>query len=116
MDVLVSIILVIFGFLQIVLFFKVWEMTNDVAKIREVIEKICNKQGSKVESSHKQLSPATRPIKSVKADIALYSWVKELKTNQEFQVMEIIDDNTYLCFNKNHSEGIKFTRADIEVI
>lgn len=31
-----SVILIVFGILQIVLFFKVWEMTNDVKKIKEI--------------------------------------------------------------------------------
>lgn len=34
---LVSIIIIVFGILQIILFFKIWEMTNDVKKIRKAI-------------------------------------------------------------------------------
>lgn len=34
---LVSIILIVFGVLQIILFFKLWGMTNDVRKIKERI-------------------------------------------------------------------------------
>lgn len=33
-----SIILIVFGILQIVLFFKVWGMTNDVKKIKEIAQ------------------------------------------------------------------------------
>lgn len=34
---LVSIIIIVFGILQIILFFKIWGMTNDVKKIRKAI-------------------------------------------------------------------------------
>jgi hypothetical protein len=33
----VSIVIIVFGILQIILFFKLWEMTNDVKKIRKAI-------------------------------------------------------------------------------
>lgn len=32
-----SVILIVFGILQIILFFKVWIMTNDVKKIKEIV-------------------------------------------------------------------------------
>lgn len=34
-----SIVMLIFGILQIILFFKIWGMTNDISKIRSIIEK-----------------------------------------------------------------------------
>lgn len=33
----VSIVIIVFGILQIILFFKLWGMTNDVKKIRKAI-------------------------------------------------------------------------------
>lgn len=33
-----SIIIIVFGALQIILFFKVWGMTNDVRKIKNILE------------------------------------------------------------------------------
>lgn len=35
MDLILSVILIVFGVLQIMLFFKIWGMTNDVRKIKE---------------------------------------------------------------------------------
>ncbi|WP_303013845.1 hypothetical protein [uncultured Bacteroides sp.] len=35
----VSIVIIVFGILQIILFFKLWGMTNDIGKIRSIIEK-----------------------------------------------------------------------------
>lgn len=34
-----SIVMLVFGILQIILFFKIWGMTNDISRIRSVIEK-----------------------------------------------------------------------------
>jgi malonyl CoA-acyl carrier protein transacylase len=38
MSELISIVLFIFGILQIILFFKLWGMTNDVSKMRKLME------------------------------------------------------------------------------
>ena len=35
MQTLINIIIIVFGILQIILFFKIWGMTNDIRKIRE---------------------------------------------------------------------------------
>lgn len=37
MEGFLSIVLVVFGILQIILFFKLWEMTNDVADIKDYL-------------------------------------------------------------------------------
>ena len=34
-----SIVMLVFGILQIILFFKIWGMTNDISRIRSIIEK-----------------------------------------------------------------------------
>lgn len=34
----VSIVIIVFGILQIILFFKVWGMTNDIKEIKNLIE------------------------------------------------------------------------------
>lgn len=36
---LLSIVMLVFGILQIILFFKIWGMTNDISRIRSIIEK-----------------------------------------------------------------------------
>ena len=38
MNAFVNFILIVFGILQIILFFKIWGMTNDTEKIRGVFE------------------------------------------------------------------------------
>ncbi len=35
MEAFVSVIIIVFGILQIILFFKLWGMTNDVSKLKE---------------------------------------------------------------------------------
>ena len=37
----VSIVIIVFGILQIILFFKLWGMTNDVKKIRKTKKRGC---------------------------------------------------------------------------
>lgn len=58
MDLILSVILIVFGVLQIVLFFKIWGMTNDIRKIKEkylgdIIQKDIVSQKSIVEVNPK---------------------------------------------------------------
>ena len=48
---LVSIILIVFGVLQIILFFKLWGMTNNVVKISKQIEGLGDKVSNTDKSS-----------------------------------------------------------------
>lgn len=113
MVVFLTSISIVFGILNIILFFKIWIMTNDVSKIRSVMESdvsrtrdvlermYYSKDGNKVDSSTK---------------IELYSWIKAINPNQEFQIMEIIDENTFICVNENFPNGIKLRKANVEFI
>lgn len=56
MATLVSIIIIIFGILQIILFFKLWGMTNDV---RKIAVKLCPKEHSVSHSNKKAIVKAT---------------------------------------------------------
>lgn len=58
-----TIILLIFGVLQIILFFKVWEMTNDIREIRDKYLKDEDEKRRK-EAEHDpvpKISEGTRP-------------------------------------------------------
>ena len=51
-----SIVLLIFGVLQIILFFKLWIMTNNVNRIKNKVEKHLNKEdGTMIEAQIKAL-------------------------------------------------------------
>ena len=41
MEILLSIILLVFGILQVILFFKIWGMTNDIAEMNARFKAIC---------------------------------------------------------------------------
>lgn len=40
MGTLFTIIAIVFGLLQIILFFKIWQMTNDVSRIKNILESV----------------------------------------------------------------------------
>ena len=46
-----GLVMIVFGVLQIILFFKLWGMTNDVSKIKDLLEtKLVNMQTTKGQS------------------------------------------------------------------
>ena len=109
MEITIGVILLATAILNIILFFKIWIMTNDTEKIREFLEVIVNIK------EHAYKNETTKNNKDIdKNDIELYSWVTEIKSRKEFQVVEILDKNTYLCVNEKNQNGVKFKRFEIE--
>ena len=57
MEALISLIIIVFGILQIILFFKLWIMTNDVSKLKEYFSNFIPLPDKKaiVKSTHVEL-------------------------------------------------------------
>jgi hypothetical protein len=109
MEITIGVILLATAILNIILFFKIWIMTNDTEKIKEFLEIIVSIK------EHDYKNKTTKNNKDIdKNDIELYSWVIEIKSRKEFQVIEILDKNTYLCVNEKNQNGVKFKRFEIE--
>ena len=109
MEITIGVILLATAILNIILFFKIWIMTNGTEKIREFLEIIVSIK------EHDYKNKTTKNNKDIeKNDIELYSWVIEIKSRKEFQVIEILDKNTYLCVNEKNQNGVKFKRFEIE--
>lgn len=108
----------ILGILQIILFFKIWIMTNDIRKISELLQCALNIREHEFRAKQQQSSSniAEHNHKIMSNDIALYSWVRLIKTQKEFQVMEIRSDDTFLGVNSEYPDGVLLNIADIEII
>lgn len=113
METFIAIITLIVSVLQIILFFKIWVMTGDVSKMRELMEYSYNLKEH--DSEQKRKSSEEQPKNNLDK-IELYDWIKVIKTNEAMQVMEVIDNDTFLCVNPEHSDGIKLKRHNIEII
>lgn len=49
---IVSIIIIVFGILQIILFFKIWSMTDNVSSIKNMIELYLKENHNKTTNMH----------------------------------------------------------------
>lgn len=101
MGTLLSLVAVLFGILQIVLFFKIWGMTND---IREIKEKYLSSTDPK-----KSVSPA-QP-----SEFNVGELVVHIKTNKQMRIKEITEDGKYSCYTGGGAshEG-DFTASEIK--
>ena len=88
----------LFAVLQIVLFFKIWGMTNDIK------EKYLSSTDPK-----KNVSPA-QPT-----EFSIGELVVEIKTNKQMRIKEITQDGKYSCYTGGGAshEG-DFTAAEIK--
>lgn len=102
----VSIIIIIFGILQIILFFKVWGMTNDVKKVKNIME-----MKFEQEISNKNIID-----NDFQSDIKVGDSVVELKNERQLKVCAITIDGKYKC---KVAGGIvevgTFDRSEIEL-
>lgn len=101
MGTLFGLIAVLFAVLQIILFFKIWGMTND---IREIKEKYLSSN-----ESRKSASP-TQP-----AEFNIGELVVHKKTNKQMRIKEITEDGKYSCYTGGGAshEG-DFTASEIK--
>ena len=79
----VSIVIIVFGILQIILFFKLWGMTNDVKKIRKSLPNVSS-----------DLSPAKMEFIIGKTDKAKEMLKKEFVLDVYESYMKIVKENT----------------------
>ena len=91
MDTLISLILVVFAILQIILFFKIWGMTNDIREIRDKYLK----------SDIKQI---VEPQNNLNMNYELNELVVDIKTGKQMRIKEY-KDNKYSCYVNS---GTKF--------
>ena len=97
----VSIVIIVFGVLQIILFFKLWGMTNNVAEIKRILN---NKKEQDMEIG-----------KTVIADgIKEGDLVVELKTERQMRIASITNDGKYECKVSGNIVGT-FSRNEIEL-
>lgn len=102
METFIILVILIFGILQLILFFKIWGMTNDIREIKE-----------------KYLS-STDPKKSVlpaqPTEFSIGELVVEIKTNKQMRIKEITEDGKYSCYTGGGAshEG-NFTAAEIKL-
>lgn len=73
-----------------------------------------NVQRSKLAAtSRERIDEETKHYRTEALGISLFNWVRDIKTNEEFQVTEIYDDDTFLCVNAKNMSGKKFERDEI---
>lgn len=97
---------IIWSILNIILFFKIWGMTNDIKYIKESLRStrsICvNEQKlSDSEESSTGTKPTIKNAPLNKIDIEVGDFVKNASTGEVMQIADINKDGTYKCINGN---------------
>lgn len=93
---------IIFGILQIILFFKIWGMTNNVAELNRNVKELL----------YRKEEEAKAPVDGLKVG----DLVVELRTEQQMKISRITEDGKYEC---TAAGGIRpvgiFDKNDIEL-
>lgn len=106
MEDLLAIIIIVFGVLQIILFFKIWGMTNNVSKMKCMME-------MKIKQENLDKDTINRKTGS---DIAVGDLVVELKNERQLKVIAITADGEYRCMVPGGIvEAGVFSRDEIEL-
>ena len=115
MDPITAIIVIIWSILSIVLFFKIWGMTNNVKDILKIMKQNidahnCKKSNSKTKDIDKEFTAESTTKFSVG------QLVVELKTEKQYRIQSIElnekSNNYYLC--KNSQGEVMLLENEIE--
>lgn len=109
MEIITTIILIVFAILQIILFFKIWGMTNDVAELKYYF---LNK------TRFDDKSKLTHELDLLTDNIKIGSHVIEISTEKQMVVMQITEkeDNViYICSPNNGITNKEYKRDEIEL-
>lgn len=98
----VSIVIIVFGILQIILFFKLWGMTNDVKKL---VNYFCNEP---IKSTNRQITSSNPEIEYDKNldNIKANDHVIRISDGKEM-VVDSIENGKFFCI-ANSLEGYKW--------
>lgn len=91
---IIALVIIVFGILQIILFFKIWGMTNDVAQIRTTLERLASKNNSPREecSDQSALKPGTLIVRKSNED--------------QLRIYQVNQDGTYTCTKGGIEVGV----------
>lgn len=104
---IIGIVMLIFGILQIVLFFKLWGMTNDVGQIKGLLSNLSTQKAAAAMSSHdlEQTSSEQKTEQKVAGEWPVGTLVVHTATWQQMRIKEITPDHKYVCAQGNLVRG-----------
>ena len=104
---IIGIVMLVFGILQIVLFFKLWGMTNDVGQIKGLLSNLSTPKATAAMSSHdlEQTSPEQKTEQKVVGKWPVGTLVVHTATWQQMRIKEITPDHKYVCTQGNLVRG-----------
>ena len=104
---IIGIVMLVFGILQIVLFFKLWGMTNDVGQIKGLLSNLSTRKATAAMSSHdlEQTSPEQKTEQKVVGKWPVGTLVVHTATWQQMRIKEITPDHKYVCTQGNLVRG-----------
>lgn len=83
---LLSIVMIIFGILQTILFFKIWGMTNDINRIRHLFEQLAQQNSTNNGISNRE----TKNTNHEKKDTLKGAWGKDVTEEEKVMAKGLI--------------------------
>lgn len=101
MDIIVGLVALVFGVLQIILFFKIWGMTNDVSDIKDLLiqQRI---QSNSITETNESSSNEEKTSKTNQLHVG--QLVVLLSTEEQMKIMEITSNGYYACYTNSGSK------------
>jgi len=122
MDFILSLVIIVFGILQIILFFKIWGMTNNIAEITDIIKRYQydhNKPNveatnqSVLENENKTETGTQKPVRTSK--FIENQLVVKISTKEQMRILKVLDDKKYACvYNPSKRDAGIYSEYEIE--
>ena len=96
LTIFICLISILWSILCIILFFKIWAMTSDVAEIKQLLQRQFNQQGQPLQAQEETSSAPKAESPFKKGDA-----IVELATGQHLELGDLNNDGRYTCYKKN---------------
>ena len=98
-----SIIIIVFGALQIILFFKIWGMTNDVRKIKNILE-----------LNIKQQQDTLNHNTNIASSFFVGEVVTYKKTQEKFIIKRRVTEDLFECSSLDTNTSYTLNRNELQ--
>lgn len=110
MDTLITLILIIFGILQVILFFKVWQMTNDINEFKRMYQVV---HSDKLKIKHTPIDTPPIKEKQIINPLHIDAVVVRISDNKRMTIRNITNKGKYSCYSGLKKEG-EYSKDEIK--
>lgn len=101
----------IFGVLQIILFFKIWKMTDEISELKQMYQTV---NADKLQTNNIPINEPKERIKEETNPLHIDAVVVRISDNKKMTIRDITNEGKYSCYSGLKKEG-EYSKDEIRL-